>query len=259
MERGMVILLTIQRISKQTGISVRTLRYYEEIGLLLPATKTEGGHRVYSENELKILQQIVFLKTLGFKLKEIQALLNNTWEWEASLDQQLAFLVEEQRKLQQMESAILGLKNASSIEGGLTESLLQKFIKLSNQEHDKKQAIRQKIFVASEMDLMSKLPNVNRNDPTSLEWIGLLGQLERLRNSSPGADSVQSIIKRMMEKAEAEYKGNNEFIEKIWAIRKSPLKSEQIGLYPLEDEFMRFIEQAFKFYEENSQTLGNSQ
>ncbi|WP_369382203.1 MerR family transcriptional regulator [Lysinibacillus fusiformis] len=76
----MVILLTIQRISKQTGISVRTLRYYEEIGLLLPATKTDGGHRVYSENELKILQQIVFLKTLGFKLKEIQALLNNTWE-----------------------------------------------------------------------------------------------------------------------------------------------------------------------------------
>lgn len=259
MERGMVILLTIQRISKQTGISVRTLRYYEEIGLLLPATKTDGGHRVYSENELKILQQIVFLKTLGFKLKEIQALLNNTWEWEASLDQQLAFLVEEQRKLQEMESAILGLKNATAIEGGLTESLLQKFIKVSNQEQDKKQAIRQKIFAASEMDLMSKLPNVNRNHPNSLEWIGLLGQLERLRNSSPGTDSVQSIIKRMMEKAEEEYKGNDEFLEKIWAIRKSPLKSEQIGLYPLEDEFMHFIEQAFKFHEENSKILGNSQ
>ncbi|WP_255250255.1 MerR family transcriptional regulator [Lysinibacillus fusiformis] len=255
----MVILLTIQRISKQTGISVRTLRYYEEIGLLLPATKTDGGHRVYSENELKILQQIVFLKTLGFKLKEIQALLNNTWEWEASLDQQLAFLVEEQRKLQEMESAILGLKNATAIEGGLTESLLQKFIKVSSQEQDKKQAIRQKIFAASEMDLMSKLPNVNRNDPNSLEWIGLLGQLERLRNSSPGTDSVQSIIKRMMEKAEEEYKGNDEFLEKIWAIRKSPLKSEQIGLYPLEDEFMHFIEQAFKFHEENSKILGNSQ
>ncbi|PCD82948.1 MerR family transcriptional regulator [Lysinibacillus fusiformis] len=252
-------MLTIQRISKQTGISVRTLRYYEEIGLLLPATKTDGGHRVYSENELKILQQIVFLKTLGFKLKEIQALLNNTWEWEASLDQQLAFLVEEQRKLQEMESAILGLKNATAIEGGLTESLLQKFIKVSSQEQDKKQAIRQKIFAASEMDLMSKLPNVNRNDPNSLEWIGLLGQLERLRNSSPGTDSVQSIIKRMMEKAEEEYKGNDEFLEKIWAIRKSPLKSEQIGLYPLEDEFMHFIEQAFKFHEENSKILGNSQ
>ncbi|WP_312019086.1 MerR family transcriptional regulator [Lysinibacillus sp. D4B1_S16] len=48
-------------------MSVRTYGYYEEIGLFLPASKTDGGHRVYSENELKILQQIVSLKTLGFK------------------------------------------------------------------------------------------------------------------------------------------------------------------------------------------------
>lgn len=116
----MVILHTIHTVSKQTGISVRTLRYYEEIELLLPTTRTDGGHRIYGENELKTLQQIVFLKELGFKLKEIQTLLHNTWDWEGSLDQQLAFLVEEQRKLQQMEKAILGLKNASVIEGGLT-------------------------------------------------------------------------------------------------------------------------------------------
>ena len=53
-------MLTIHNVSKQTGISVRTLRYYEEIGLLLPIAKTEGGHRIYGENELKMLQQIVF-------------------------------------------------------------------------------------------------------------------------------------------------------------------------------------------------------
>lgn len=56
----MITLLTIHNVSKQTGISVRTLRYYEEIGLLLPIAKTEGGHRIYGENELKMLQQIVF-------------------------------------------------------------------------------------------------------------------------------------------------------------------------------------------------------
>ncbi|KPN97648.1 MerR family transcriptional regulator [Lysinibacillus sp. ZYM-1] len=251
-------MLTIQKVSKQTGISVRTLRYYEEIGLLFPTAKTDGGHRIYSANELKTLQQIIFFKTLGFKLKEIKTLFIKAWGWEASLDQQLAFLEEEQRKLQQMKSAIFGLKNASAIEVGLTESLIQKFIKLSNQEYDKTQAIRQEIFEASEMDLMSKLPNVNRNDPNSLEWIGLLGQLERLRNSGPEADSVQSIIKRMMEKAEGEYKGNDEFLEKMWVIRKSPLKSEQVGLYPLEEEFLHFIEQAFKVYEENGQVLGDS-
>ena len=50
------------------------------------------------------------------------------------------------------------------------------------------------------MELLRKLPNLNKNDPNSLEWIGLLGQLKRLHKESPEADSVQFIIKRMMEK-----------------------------------------------------------
>lgn len=227
--------------------------------MLLPIAKTEGGHRIYDENELKTLQQIVFLKTLGFKLKEIQTLINNSWEWEASLDHQLAFVAEEQKKLQQMKNAILGLKNASSIEGGLTESLIQKYIKLSSQERDKKQAFRQQIFAAAEMDLFQKLPNLNRNDPNSLEWIGLLGQLKQLRKESPEADSVQFIIKRMMEKTEVEYKGNDAFLEKMWTIRRSPHKSEQMGLYPLEEEFLHFIERAFHIYESKKQASGKSQ
>ena len=55
-------MIAIQEISKLTGISVRTLRYYEEIALLIPISKTEGGHRLYGHEELKKLQQIIFLK-----------------------------------------------------------------------------------------------------------------------------------------------------------------------------------------------------
>ncbi|WP_238542743.1 MerR family DNA-binding transcriptional regulator [Lysinibacillus boronitolerans] len=65
----MITLLTIHNVSKQTGISVRTLRYYEEIGLLLPIAKTEGGHRIYGENELKMLQQIVFFKGIRLQVE----------------------------------------------------------------------------------------------------------------------------------------------------------------------------------------------
>ncbi|WP_241774469.1 MULTISPECIES: MerR family DNA-binding protein [Lysinibacillus] len=68
---------------------------------------------MYGEEELKTLQQIVFLKTLGFRLKDIQTLLNDSWDWAASLDHQLAFVQAEQNKLKQMESAILGLQNAA--------------------------------------------------------------------------------------------------------------------------------------------------
>jgi len=253
-------LLVIHEVSKQTGISVRTLRYYEEIGLLFPTAKTEGGHRLYGEEELKTLQQIVFLKTLGFRLKEIQPLLNESWDWAESLDHQLAFVQAEQNKLKQMESAILGLQHALTIEGSLNESLIQKIIKLSTQENGKKQAFRQQIFSETDLNLIQKLPNINRNDPHSLEWISLLGQLRELKESYDAESaSVQRIIKRMMEKAAEEYKGNESFLEKMWDIRKSSSQSEQLGLYPLAEDFLHFIDQAFTIYEAKNISKGDPQ
>lgn len=241
--------MTIKEISKLTKISVRTLRYYEEIGLLIPSDKTEGGHRLYGEEELKRLQQILFLKNLGFKLKEIQKLLNETWEWSTSLDHQLAFVLEEQEKLKQMEHTITGLKNALAIEGELSEVLIQKIIQLTNRESEKKQAFRQQMFSNDEWDLVQSLPNLNRNDPSSLEWVGLLGQLKQLIPYGAASDSVQRIIKRMIEKSAEEYPDNESFLEKMWDIRKSPSLSDQVGLYPLDKEFLNYIEQAFNIYE----------
>lgn len=242
-------MITIKEISRLTEISVRTLRYYEEIGLLIPSDKTEGGHRLYSEEELKRLQQILFLKNLGFKLKEIQRLLNETWEWSTSLDHQLAFVLEEQEKLKQMENTITGLKNALAIEGELNEELIQKMIKLSNRETEKKQALRQQIFSNDERQLLQTLPNLNRNDPNSLEWMGLLGQLKQLMPYGAASDSVQRIIKRINEKSAEEYPDNELFLEKMWEIRKSPSLSDKVGLYPLDEEFLKYVEQAFNIYE----------
>ena len=242
-------MIAIHEISKLTGITVRTLRYYEEIDLLKPLDKTEGGHRLYGDEELKKLQQIIFLKNLGFKLKEIQKLLNETWEWSTSLEHQLAFVLEEQEKLKQIENTIIGLKNALAIEGGLNEALIQKMIKLSNRENEKKQAFRKQIFATDEWHLVQSLPNLNRNDPNSLEWMGLLGQLKQMMSYGAESEQVQRIIKRMMEKSTEEYQDNESFLEKMWEIRKSPSLSEKVGLYPLDEDFLNFIEQAYNIYE----------
>lgn len=242
-------MITIKEISKLTGISVRTLRYYEEIGLLIPLNKTEGGHRLYGEEELKKLQQILFLKNLGLKLKEIQRLLNETWEWSTSLEHQLAFVLEEQEKLKQMENTIIGLKNALAIEGELNEALIQKMIKLSNRENKKKQAFREQIFANDEWHWVQSLPNLNRNDPHSLEWMGLTGQLKQLMSCGAESDSVQRIIKRMIEKSTEEYPDNESFLDKMWEIRKSPSLSDKVGLYPLDEDFIHFIEYAYNIYE----------
>ncbi len=66
---------TISQVAKLTGISTRTLQYYDEIGLLKPSTLTSSGYRLYDDEALQKLQQILFFKELGFKLKEIKEIL----------------------------------------------------------------------------------------------------------------------------------------------------------------------------------------
>lgn len=68
---------SISQVAKLTGISIRTLQYYDEIDLLKPSELTPSGYRLYDENALQTLQQILFFKELGFPLKEIKEILEN--------------------------------------------------------------------------------------------------------------------------------------------------------------------------------------
>ena len=66
---------TVNKLSKMSGVSARTLRYYDEIGLLRPVRVASSGYRLYGQNELDTLQQILFYRELGFPLDEIKSIL----------------------------------------------------------------------------------------------------------------------------------------------------------------------------------------
>ncbi len=70
--------LKINEVAKLTGITVRTLHYYDAIGLLKPSQITEAGYRLYDENNLSELQQILFFKELNFPLNEIKEIMTNS-------------------------------------------------------------------------------------------------------------------------------------------------------------------------------------
>ena len=67
---------SISQVAKLTGISVRTLQYYDQINLLKPSELTASGYRMYDEDALQTLQQILFFRELGFPLKEIKQILD---------------------------------------------------------------------------------------------------------------------------------------------------------------------------------------
>lgn len=69
--------MKVKEVAKLSGVSVRTLHHYDEIGLLVPDTLTEAGYRVYSDENVATLQQILFFRELGFPLKKISELLES--------------------------------------------------------------------------------------------------------------------------------------------------------------------------------------
>ena len=66
---------TVGEVARVSHVSVRTLHHYDEIGLLTPSTRSSTGYRLYSESDLRRLQQILFYRSLGFALEDIAAML----------------------------------------------------------------------------------------------------------------------------------------------------------------------------------------
>ncbi|MGZ9585873.1 MerR family transcriptional regulator [Paenibacillus marinisediminis] len=242
-------MIHIKEVAKQTNITVRTLRYYDQIELLTASSKTEGGHRLYSEEELKKLQYIQFLKGMGYKLQDIKDMLSDSnWNWSNSLNSQLAYILEEQERLKSIESSLRELINGIAVEGGDERLAIQKLIQLSNQHKKRLATFKENVFNDKEIELLTKLPKMSGEDPDSLEWIALLGQIKRYTRDDPASSRVQNIIRRMVEKQLEDFKDEDEFVNKLWDIRKSPKQSKSLGLYPIDKEVLDFMERAYDIY-----------
>ena len=70
-------MMTIKEMSKLTGVSARTLRFYDEIGLLYPTGKSEAGYRLYDETALTVFQQILYFRELDIPLHTIKEIIDN--------------------------------------------------------------------------------------------------------------------------------------------------------------------------------------
>jgi len=105
----------IGQVASQLGISVRTLRHYDEIGLLRPAGRASTGHRLYTERELARLKKIVALRKMGFSLEHVRAVLSGdtvkafkTLETEAN---RLRHQISQQQEVLKSVEAVLDFNN----------------------------------------------------------------------------------------------------------------------------------------------------
>lgn len=98
---------TVKEISDLTGISVRTLHYYDEIGLLKPTEKSDAGYRLYDDKALETLQQVLFFREFDIPLKEIKAVMDNpALERNQILQMQRKMLVAKKERMERLIASI---------------------------------------------------------------------------------------------------------------------------------------------------------
>lgn len=107
----------ISEVATISGVSIRTLQYYDKIDLLKPKIINDVGYRFYTDAEIELLQQILFFKELDFSLEDIKRILNSdNYNKEKSLKGQKQLLIEKQKRLEKIIETLD--KTIKSMNGG---------------------------------------------------------------------------------------------------------------------------------------------
>jgi len=124
---------TVKALAKLAGVTVRTLHHYDKIGLLHPNHINDSGYRIYTNEELDQLQQIMFFRELEFGLDEIKSILNSAeYNRLEALNMHRTLLIEETRRLNKLIQTIENCINEE--QGGQVVEMTEKFNGLSKTE-----------------------------------------------------------------------------------------------------------------------------
>ena len=112
-------MMTVNEVSKIAGESIRTLQYYDKIGLLHPTGHTDAGYRLYDDTDLERLQHILLFRELEFSLKDIASIINSPdFDRSKALEQQIEMLKLKREHIDNLMNFAIGIK----LLGGMIKS-----------------------------------------------------------------------------------------------------------------------------------------
>lgn len=191
-----MIQMKVKEVADLTGVSVRTLHYYDEIGLLIPEDATESGYRLYSEGNLETLQQILFFKELGFPLKKIKEIISSpSFDRQQALISQRKMLLEKRCQLDKMIETID--KTIKHERGEFPMTNKEKFEGFDFSHNPYEEEAR-KLWGDETVDnANAKLAGMGRDGQKVLSesMNAIYIKLATLRNISPKSEEVQTAIK----------------------------------------------------------------
>ncbi len=207
----------VQEVAKIAGVSVRTLHHYDSIDLMKPSNIGSNRYRYYNDEDLKLLQQILFLKELGFSLKKIQEIIKNGYDAEYAMARHIELLEQKKFRIEQL------IDNAKS-----TQEEFSSGIALSNEERFSAFSIR---LTPERIDLYEK-PEVE---------VSVIEGLEEAEEASTGQPQIVQTEKEQENLEEIDREANRIYRAVAglmhWPVSAPEVQQEMAAYYHLLDRF----------------------
>lgn len=189
-------MMTVHEVSKLAGVSIRTLQYYDKIGLLHPTGYTDAGYRLYDDTDLERLQHILLFRELEFPLKDIRAILNSPdFDRSRALEQQIELLKLKKEHLDNLINFALGIKLL-----GVKYMDFTVFDRSKLDEYSK-QAKKQWGNTPEFKEFAERSKNWSDEEDKLLadRFMLLLKEAGEIRHTDPVSSEAQDIVKRIQD------------------------------------------------------------
>lgn len=187
---------TVHEVSKLAGVSIRTLQYYDKIGLLHPAKYTESGYRLYDDTALEKLQQILLFRELEFSLKDIKAIMDNpNFDRQKALEQQIALLTLKKEHFENLIDLAREIKDIGVNKMDFTAFDTSKIDEYATQA----KASWGNTPEYREFEEKSKNRTAQEEQTISTQMMGIFAEFGTMLKLDPSAEKVQSQVKKLQD------------------------------------------------------------
>ncbi|MBW7473131.1 MerR family transcriptional regulator [Paenibacillus oenotherae] len=187
--------MKVKEVADLVGISVRTLHHYDEIGLLTPEETTESGYRLYSDNNLELLQQILFFRELDLPLKQIKAIINDeSFNRQEALVMHRKLLLEKRSRLDKMIATLD--KTLQYTKGEITMTNKEKFEGFDFSRNPYEQEARERWGDEAVDRANAKVAGMSKDQQQAMseEMTAIYTLLASLRHTPPQSQEAQAAI-----------------------------------------------------------------
>ncbi|SEQ50034.1 MerR family transcriptional regulator [Lentzea albida] len=227
---------SIGDLAKASGLTVRTLHHYDEIGLVVASERTPSGHRRYTPDDVRRLYQVRSLRQLGLSLEEVRSALSRSDSLRPIFEAQLASLTAQAQHVEALRSRLTAL-----LDGHTPESLLSTLEMMS---------VHESYFTADQLgDLRSRAAALGPEAVEALKasWLELVARLrQHMADGTPPSDPRVVELARQWDELGAKFTGGDAAVQaaaqRSWEENKASISS-RIG-WPADDGLVEYVTRA---------------